>query len=91
MNLTELKAELCEKTGLSSNESAAMLDATIECLKDYAKSLDYVAIPGFGTFSSSKIDEQIIENCNTGQNMLTPPNIKLSFKSSVVLRKKIVG
>ncbi len=91
MNLTELKALLSENLGCSVDESEAMLNATIEALKEYAKELDSVAIPGFGTLSCTKIDEQIIDNQKTGQKVLTPPQIKLSFKSSVVLRKKFVG
>ena len=91
MNLVELKALISEKVGCSIDESEAMLNATIEALKGYAKDLDSVAIPGFGTLSCAKIDEQIVINPQTGQQILTPPQIKLSFKSSVVLRKKFVG
>ena len=91
MNLTELKVLLADKLSYNTEESEAILNATIEALKDYAKDLDSVAIPGFGTLSCTKIDEHIVENPQTGQALLTPPQIKLSFKTSVVLKKKFVG
>ena len=91
MNLTEINELLEKKLGYSNEESESMLDATIEAIKEYAKDLDTIAIPGFGTLSCTKIDEQVSMNNVTGTQMLTPPQIKLSFKSSVVLRKKIVG
>ena len=49
MNLTELKVLLAEKLSCSTEESDVMLSATIQTLKEYAKNLDSVAIPGFGT------------------------------------------
>ena len=91
MNLTELKVLLAEKLSCSTEESDVMLSAIIQTLKEYAKNLDSVAIPGFGTLSCAKIDEHIVENTQTAQAILTPPQIKLSFKTSVVLKKKFVG
>lgn len=77
--------------GIPMESAEKMLNAFISALKSNAESLDSVAIPGFGTFASTKFDEQIVNDPASGRSTLLPPAIELMFKSSVVLRKKILG
>ncbi|MDE7407300.1 MAG: HU family DNA-binding protein [Muribaculaceae bacterium] len=60
-----------------------------ECLRESSLAGDSVAIPGFGTFTPIKSDEQIVTDRSTGKKLLLPPELTLNFSSSSVLRKKI--
>lgn len=62
-----------------------------EAICDYCSGLDQVAIPGFGNFTPVKTDECIDVDRSTGRRVILPPEISVVFKTSVVLRKRIVG
>ena len=62
-------------------------NALAEALKEHALQLDTVSLPGFGSFSSSKNSEKIV--VEDSKRKLLPPSIRLSFRSSVVLRKRL--
>ena len=91
MNNDDLKSALRQRIGLSESDSDNIFEATIDAIKECSKNLDTVAIPGFGSFSCSKTDESIVIDESTGTNTLVPPKIELSFRTSVVLKKKFVG
>lgn len=48
-----------------------------------------VALPGFGSFSGRKHDEQISTDLETGSKMLIPPAIEIEFKPGGVLKKHV--
>lgn len=73
-----------EKTRLILSEFVGILRGC--CLKG-----DAVAIPGFGTFQARKFDEHIFEDSEKGKRYLMPPCVKPEFKTSVVLKKKLLG
>lgn len=58
-------------------------------IADTGAALDSAAIPGFGTFQSTKTDEHITVDPATGERRLIPPAITMHFLTSVVLRKKL--
>lgn len=82
---------LSGKLSMSQEEAERLLNKIPEVMKNYAAELDSVAVPGFGTFASVKKDEQIVDNVETGEKMMLPPVINVNFKSSVVLRKRLLG
>lgn len=82
---------LSGKLSMSLDEVQKLLYMIPEVMKKYAVELDSVAIPGFGTFASEKKNEQIVDNNETGNKTMLPPVIIVNFKSSVVLRKRLLG
>lgn len=87
----DLAEHIAEKTGMDSQKTQLLLEALSKSLSRHSHDLDSVAIPGFGTFITQKIEEELRNDLATGRQMIFPPAIELSFKPSVVLRKKFVG
>jgi nucleoid DNA-binding protein len=51
--------------------------------------LDTVAVPGFGNFEPVKHLEQVVTDRVSGQRMLLPPEIELTFHPGTKLRGQI--
>lgn len=71
------------------NETATLTDAFSKLMIETGSELDSIAIPGFGTFATVKTGESIVIDKESGRRTLMPPNIRMSFQPSVVLRKKM--
>ncbi|MCM1520276.1 MAG: HU family DNA-binding protein [Lachnoclostridium sp.] len=69
--------------------TTVLADRLVSLLKENASRLDTVAIPGFGSFVTEKTDEQVITDPSTGKRTLMPPAITMTFKPSILLRKKL--
>ena len=81
---------LAKQLSRDNKDISLLLDGFISALKENLSDLNIVAIPGFGEFVPEKQEEQIKTDSNTGKQMLLPPQITVSFKTSVALRKKII-
>lgn len=90
MTQYELINLLAEKEGVSPSVTGLMVKTVAECIADNCRRMDAVAIPGFGTFQPQKSDERIVVD-KSGARTLLPPEISLLFRSSVLLRKKLLG
>lgn len=86
-----LTQRLSASTGLSAEKTDTLLRGFVKTLIDSTLEGNAVAIPAFGTFQPQKIEEHISTDAKTGKRYLIPPEIKIEFKSSVVLRKKFIG
>lgn len=82
---------ISQRTGIDFAKVENLMSALPDVIKFYAKELDSVAIPGFGTFQTIKTDETLSKDLSTGNMIMLPPSIKLQFNPSVVLRKRFVG
>lgn len=82
-------SRLAERMGCPAEQAATLIDSLTGVLRTIGSELDSAALPGFGTFSTVKTDEQIVTDETTGARTLVPPAIRMSFAPSVVLRKKI--
>lgn len=90
MTQDELINLLAEKEGVSPSVTGLMVKTVAECIADNCRRMYAVAIPGFGTFQPQKSDERIVVD-KSGARTLLPPEISLLFRSSVLLRKKLLG
>ncbi|MCM1348832.1 MAG: HU family DNA-binding protein [Firmicutes bacterium] len=91
MDTNQLLETIKTHAGDDSNQSRRVLECFTEALKECYANGDSVAIPGFGTFQTVKRDEWIRTDDISGKRYLMPPCVELVFKSSVVLRKKLLG
>lgn len=92
ISTSELADRLSIEMGTSKESIDLLFKALRDSLKQNGESLDSVAIPGFGTFTTQKSDERLVNDPdNNMQPVLLPPSIEMQFKSSVVMRKKILG
>lgn len=90
MTQEELINLLAENVGVSADVAKLMVTTVAQCIADNCREMDAVAIPGFGTFQPVKSDERLVVD-NSGRRILLPPEIAMQFRSSVLLRKKLLG
>lgn len=80
---------ISSKSGISRETTASMLSALTEIVGEACAQLNSIAIPGFGTFEPKKKLERIAVHPSSGQRMLVPPKISLSFRPSALLKQKV--
>lgn len=89
MNNKEFIAELAGRTGLRQDETQRMMNTLITAMGDSFLEGDSIQLTGFGLFEVKKKLERVMINPNTGQRMLVPPKLVLSFRPNMLLRDKI--
>ena len=77
------------KCGLDAIKSSAYFTAFADIIKETLLEHDSVALPGFGTFTTVKADEQVIEDPLTGKRQLVPPSINVVFVPALKLAKTV--
>lgn len=80
---------LAKRLNRESAEITTLAEGLCNVFIEVGNELDSVAIPGFGTFKSTKRDELIVTDEATGKRKLLPPVITMEFQPSIVLRKKL--
>ena len=80
---------LAKRLNRDTAEVATLAEGLSTAFKEAGAELDSIAIPGFGTFKAEKRDEEIVTDATTGRRTLYPPKIEMTFRPSVVLRKKL--
>ena len=89
MNNNEFIADLAARTGLRQDETQRMMNTLITAMGDSFLEGDSIQLTGFGQFEVKKKLERVMINPNTGQRMLVPPKLVLSFRPNMLLRDKI--
>ena len=93
--MTLTKAEIAEQVhnqlGRSKKESAKMVEALFEIIKESLEGGEDVMISGFGKFSVRDRGERRGRNPLTGDPIRLPAKRVVTFKSSGKLREKISG
>ena len=85
----EMLAELAMRLGRSDTDVAALMEGFSSMLKDRCGALDTIAIPGFGKIAGEKLMEHVGTDLSTGKRVLYPPEIRLAFEPSMLLKTHI--
>ena len=88
MNNKDFIAELSRKEQFSSRDTKMLVQHLLAELTSQLEDENLVVVPNFGTFEVKKRLERVINNPSTGQRMLVPPRLVLSFKPSTSLRER---
>lgn len=80
---------LAERLQRDKKDAEALLEGFVSATQEYLCNIDSVQLPGFGTFSATKEDEQIVTDLSTGKRILLPPAITVQFTPSAILKRKI--
>ena len=93
MTLTkaDLIGSVSSESGITMKQSADIVEATINIMKDTLASGDDVLISGFGKFRVKDKAERKGRNPATGDDQILPARRVVTFKCSGKLRKKING
>jgi integration host factor subunit alpha len=91
---TVTKADIVERVytaaqGMSKKESADVVEAVFETIKDTLERGEKIKISGFGNFVVRQKDERTGRNPQTGQEIKIAPRRVLTFKPSQVLKNSI--
>lgn len=82
-------AELAQRSGYSAEDVQRMVNDVVETMGDVFQEDNAVLIPTFGTFEVKKKLERVMVNPSTGQRMLVPPKLVLSFKPNVNWKERV--
>lgn len=89
MKNKEYVTALSKSTGVDVGKIEAIIDILPQVITECGLNNSSIAIPRFGTFSCLKSDEYISIDDLSGKSFLNPPSVKLVFRPSVMLRKKV--
>ena len=87
MNNKEYIAELSRHTGFSQDDTQRMVRCVVEGMSQKFDEGIGVSIASFGVFEIKKRMERIVVNPSSGQRMLVPPKIVVTFKAETSVRK----
>lgn len=87
MNNKEYIAELSRHTGFSQDDTQRMVRCVVEGMSQKFYEGIGVSISSFGVFEIKKRMERIVVNPSSGQRMLVPPKIVVTFKAETSARK----
>ena len=87
MNNKEYIAELSRHTGFSQDDTQRMVRCVVEGMSQKFDEGIGVSISNFGVFEIKKRMERIVVNPSSGQRMLVPPKIIVTFKAETSARK----
>jgi integration host factor subunit alpha len=75
-----------EKIGFSRHESAEVVEAALDVLKEALQKGERVQIVGFGSFLVRPKKERVGRNPKTGEEIIIAPRKVMTFKPSKILR-----
>ncbi len=87
MNNKEYIAELSRHTGFSQDDTQRMVRCVVEGMSQKFDEGIGVSIASFGGFEIKKRMERIVVNPSSGQRMLVPPKVVVTFKAETSARK----
>ncbi len=89
MNNKEYIAELARRSGYSPSQTQQFVKQVIDLMAVKFDEGESVFVSGFGTFDVKERAERIVVNPATGQRMLVPPKMVLSFKPVASVKDKL--
>ncbi len=91
MKLTKslISKNISRETNISIKEAKSITGKFIELIKDKSNKNIKVKISGFGAFLFKRTPKRIGRNPKTKDSYIIHPRIKLSFRASNMLRKKL--
>ena len=86
MNNKEFIAELSRRNFVRTNDAQNMMNSLISAMGEIFQEGDSVQLSNFGSFEVKKKMERVMTNPVTGQRMLVPPKLTLTFKPAPYLK-----
>lgn len=74
---------------MPSDDVSKIISDFCKVLGERCLDMDTIIIPGFGQFEPRKRKERLTVHPATGQRLMVPPKLVVSFKPSGVLKSKI--
>ncbi len=91
MNNKEYINELARRCGYSQENTQKLVRSVVEAIAQKFDAGEDVQVPDFGTFELKNRMERIVVQPSTGQRMLVPPKIVVSFRPAQSVKDKLRG
>ncbi len=89
MTKADLVKIICDKTGMTRNEVALVVDTFISTIKEAVLDNNRIEIRGFGNFSLKKRKRRVARNPKTKEEVIIPDKIVPDFKISKIFKKEV--
>jgi len=89
MNKKDIVRKIHEKIGFSKRETAVIVDAALERIKETLQNGEAVTISAFGRFDVHARKAKKGRNLQTGDTVLIPARKVVTFKAGRVLKERI--
>lgn len=89
LTLADIVKKVHQETGISSSESANLVNSMLEHISDALVQSENVKLPGFGTFKISQKAERIGRNPKTKIEVVIKPRKVVTFKPSNMLKARL--
>ena len=89
MNNKQFIQELAQRTGYTQDDVQKMVYTMTDAMNEKFQEGDNVVMHNFGTCEVKKRLERVVVNPGTGQRMLVPPKLVLSFKPVAAIKEKL--
>lgn len=91
MTKAELVERVYERAGIAKKDSAELVEAVFEMMKNTLESGETLKVSGFGSFIVKKKADRKGRNPQTGEQINISARSILTFKPSTVLKSAING
>ena len=91
MNNKEFISLLSERTGYDQKATQKLVNNIVTAMSDAFVTDNSVIVPNFGVFETKKKMVRVIVNPSSGQRMLVPPKLVLTFKPNQTWKDKLKG
>jgi DNA-binding protein HU-beta len=91
MNRNQLIANVAEETGLSAQQAAGAVAATLEGIAKGVAAGEQVALSGFGTFERRQRAARAGRNPQTGEPIEIAASVAPAFKPATAFRRLVAG
>jgi len=90
MTKAEIANIIHERVGLSKVESAQMVDAVLDIIRERLVNGEDVKLSGFGNFVLRSKNERRGRNPKTGEEIMITPRRVVTFKASQLLKQHLI-
>lgn len=91
MNRNQLIANVAEEAGLSAQQAAAAVAATLDGIAQGVAAGEQVALSGFGTFERRQRAARAGRNPQTGEPIEIAASVAPAFKPATAFRRLVAG
>jgi len=91
MTKADLVEQIAEQTGISRNQTAAIVDQMLDAMSRALSDGKHLEIRGFGTFKVRERRARRARNPRSGSEVLVPAKLVPVFKPSKELKAAVLG
>jgi len=89
MNNRDFISELAKRTGHTAKDALSIMNTLTEEMTARWMDNDSITVMNFGSFEVKKKTERVSVSPTTGQRMLIPPKLVLTFRPSPQMKERI--